>query len=168
MTPETLSAQLRGGSGPDLTRRRGVVALSLAAIGSLAPVALYQMGVIKHVPEPSLPYVNADAVDAAPEAYQLLAMPDAVLGIGSYAATMALAAMGGQGRAKEQPWIPLALAAKAAVDTVNAARLAWDQWSKHRAFCSWCMLSALATWAYLPLVVPEALKALRQLRTDAL
>ncbi|MGD9889839.1 MAG: vitamin K epoxide reductase family protein [Dehalococcoidia bacterium] len=163
MTPEELSAQLRGVSEPDLTRRRGVVVLSLAAIAALTPVALYQMGLLKHLPEPPLPRLNADEVDAAPEAYKLLSMPDAVLGIGSYAATMALAAMGGADRAHTQPWIPLLLAGKALVDTANAGRLSWDQWAKHRAFCFWCMLAAVATWGSLPLVVPEARRAWRHL-----
>ncbi len=163
MKPEQLSEELRRGKGGDLTRRRGVTALTLTAMGALGVVTLYQMGLLKHVPEPPLPGLDADAVDAAPEAYQLLSMPDGVLGIGSYAVTMALAAMGGSDRAKEQPWIPLALAAKAVVDSGNAARLSWDQWSKHRAFCSWCMVAAVATWASLPLVVPEARSALRHL-----
>ncbi len=38
-------------------------------------------------------------------------MGDAFIGLGSYAATMGLAAMGAKDRAKTQPWIPLALAA---------------------------------------------------------
>ncbi len=127
-------------------------------------VSLYQMGLLKHVPEPPLPGLNADAVDASAEAYRFLAMPDGVLGIGSYAVTLALAAMGGTDRAREQPWIPLALAAKALADSAQATRLTWTQWSKHRAFCSWCLLAGVATWASLPLVVPEARTAWRHLR----
>ncbi len=150
-----------------MTRRRGVTALSLTAVGALGVVSLYQMGLLKHVPEPPLPGLNADAVDASAEAYRFLAMPDGVLGIGSYAVTLALAAMGGTDRAREQPWIPLALAAKALVDSGQATRLTWTQWSKHRAFCSWCLLAAIATWTSLPLVIPEARAAWRHLRGTA-
>ncbi len=40
---------------------------------------------------------------------------------------MGLAAIGGKNRVKEQPWIPLALAAKAGADALQAAKLTYDQ-----------------------------------------
>jgi len=98
-------------------------------------IALYQLGLIRHLPDPPLPMMNADRVDGSAEAYERFRMPDAVLGFGSYAVTMALAAMGGTRRARETPWIPLALAAKIAFDASNAGKLSVDQWTKHRAFC---------------------------------
>lgn len=47
------------------------------------PIALYQMGIIRHLPELPLPRLNADVVDAASEAHAILATPDALLGLGS-------------------------------------------------------------------------------------
>jgi len=157
-----LSHELRILSTRDLARRRGVVALCAVASTSMSIIALYQMGLIKHLPEPPLPMMNADKVDASAEAYEKFSMPDAVLGLGSYAATMGLAAMGGSDRARRDPWIPLALAAKVAFDMVNAGKLTVDQWTKHRAFCFWCLLAATATFAMVPLVVPEALQAINR------
>jgi short-subunit dehydrogenase/uncharacterized membrane protein len=157
----TLSEQLRKRSTADLRRRRGVVGLSLVASASMGLIALYQMGMIKHLPEPPLPMLNADKVDASAEAYEKFNMPDAVLGFGSYAATMELAAMAGPDRAKDAPWIPLALAAKVAFDVANAAKLSVDQWTNHRAFCFWCLIAATATFATAPLVIPEAVAAAR-------
>jgi hypothetical protein len=159
--PSQLSRELRTATTPDLRRRRGIVGLSLVASASMGVIALYQTGLIKHLPEPPLRMLNADKVDASDEAYGKLATPDAVLGIGSYAATMALAAAGGTNRARATPWIPLALAAKIAFDVANAAKLSVDQWTKHRAFCFWCLLAAAATFAMAPLAIPEALAAAR-------
>jgi len=122
----------------------------------MALISLYQMGIIEHLPEPPLPHFDADKVDAAAEAYAKLSTPDAVIGLGNYAATLGLAAMGGQDRATERPWIPLALAAKVAFDAVQAGKLSVDQWTEHRAFCFWCLLAAGSTFAAVPLVVPEA------------
>jgi hypothetical protein len=65
---------------------------------------------------------------------------------------------------RERPWLPLALAGKVAFDVLQAAKLTRDQWAKHRAFCSWCLLAAGATLAMAPLVVPEARAALGALR----
>ncbi|MGI8854139.1 MAG: vitamin K epoxide reductase family protein [Thermomicrobiales bacterium] len=163
IAPEALSDELRNGSGDALARRRGVVGLSLVAAGSMGLIALYQMGIIKHLPEPPLPRLDADAVDASAEAYSRFATPDGILGLGSYAVTMGLAAMGGQDRARTMPWAPIALAAKVAFDTYQAGRLSVDQATKHNAFCFWCLLSAASTFATVPLVIPEARAAIRHL-----
>ena len=83
MKAATLSRALRHASDPFLARRRAIAALSLTAIGAMGLISLYQLGLIRHLPEPPLPYFDADKVDAAPEADQYLAMPDGVLGLGS-------------------------------------------------------------------------------------
>jgi uncharacterized membrane protein len=163
MKAKELSVQLRQGTGDFLPQRRGIVGLSLIAIGSMGLITLYQMGLIKHLPEPPLPRLDADKVDASAEAYSRFSTPDGVLGIGNYAMTMGLAAMGGKDRAKEQPWIPLALAAKVGFDTSQAVRLFVDQLTKQKAFCSWCLLAAGTTLATIPLVIPETVAAIRQL-----
>lgn len=159
------SRELRLGSDGRLRERRTAAALTLVSIGSMSVIALYQMGLIRHLPSPPLAWFDADAVDASEEAYEILRMPDAVLGLNSYAMTFALVAMGGEDRARAAPWIPLALAAKAAADASQAARLTRDQWARHRAFCSWCLLSAGATFATLAAVLPEAREAWRAWRT---
>ncbi len=163
MRPEELSRQLRQGSSRFLRHRRGTVGLLLAAIGSLGVVSLYQVGIIRRVPEPPLPYLDADGVDAAPEAYEVLNMPDALLGIASYALTAALAAAGGEDRATDRPWIPLSLTAKVAFDVAQAGKLTLEQWTRHRAFCLWCLVAAGASFATAPLIIPEARAALREL-----
>lgn len=163
MTPQQLSEELRHGEGEHLTNRRGVVCLSLAAAATMGLIAAYQMGIIRHLPEPPLPKMDADKVDASDEAYEKLDTPDALLGLTSYAATATLAAMGGKDRAKSRPWIPLALAGKVALDVSQAAKLTWDQWARHKAFCFWCLLAAGATFATVPLVLSEARAAIREL-----
>jgi hypothetical protein len=135
----------------------------MIASASMGFIALYQTGVIKRLPDPPLPLMNAEKINGSPQAYERFAVPDAILGLGSYAATMGLAAMGGKDRASELPLIPLALAAKVAFDIANAAKLTVDQWTKHRAFCLWCLIAASATFAMAPLVVPEAKAAARTL-----
>lgn len=71
--------------------------------------------------------------------------------------------MGPADRATRQPWIPLVWAAKAGADAVLSAKLTFDQASRYRAFCLWCLLAAGATFATLPLAIPEARAAARHL-----
>ena len=161
--PSMLSRQLRRSRSPRLRRRRGIVGLGLLAAGSMGVITLYQMGLIRHLPEPPLPGFDGDRVDASDEAYSHFEMPDAPIGLLSYAVTIALAASGSADRSRTRPWLPIALAAKAAIDALQAGKLTWDQWAKHRAFCSWCLLAAGATFAALPLTIPEARDAIDRL-----
>jgi len=126
-------------------------------------VALYQLGLIRRLPDPPLPEFNSARVVGSDEAYALLETPDAVLGLGSFAITLGLAAAGGADREIERPWLPLALGAKLAFDAVQAASRARSQWPKHGVLCSWCLLAAGATFVALPLALPETASALRRL-----
>jgi hypothetical protein len=162
--PEQLGREVRSATGELITRRRQVVALDLLATACMGVIALYQIGAIRHVPEPGLPGLDADKVDGSAEAYGLLSVGDAFLGFVSYGVTMLLAAMGGAKRHESHPYVPLAMAGKAVVDAAQAARLTVDQWRLHRAFCSWCLAAAAATFMVVPLVVPEARAAVRRLR----
>lgn len=161
---EKLSSELRSDTSRTMKHRRVIVGLSSLAMASLGVVAAYQVGIIKHIPEPPLPNLDADKVDSSAEAYQQLSSPDAFIGIVSYAVTMMLAAMGGPQRAQHHPFVPLGLAAKIGFDVVGAGKLTVDQWTKHEAFCTWCMLASVATFATAPFAVSEAKEALHTLR----
>jgi hypothetical protein len=163
MNPEELSRQLRRGTSESLARRRKIAGLALTAAGSMGVISLYQLGIIGHLPDPPLPGFDSDKVDAAPDAYSWFQTPDGPIGLGSYAVTLGLAAMGGENRAEEKPLIPLALALKVALDALQAGKLTVDQVAKHRALCVWCLIAAGATFAAVPLVIPEARAALRQI-----
>ena len=153
---EAVSDDLRRGDDEWLARRRRVAALSLSAMGSMAVVTAYQMGLIRRPPEPRVRPLDAEKVDASGEAYQLLKTPDAALGLASYAVTLVLAGMGDRNRARQRPWVPLALAAKVGIDALGTSFLAVEQASKHRRFCSWCLAGTVASVAMVPQVVPEA------------
>ena len=160
-TARKLSEDLRHGRGEFLAQRRWAALLSLTTISSMMLITLYQFGILKHLPEPPLPKLDADKVNGSEQAYSMLALPDAVLGLGSYAATLGLVAMGGHERARTHPWMPLALAGKVLVDAIQTGKLTRDSWVKHRAFSIYSLVAAAATLATLPLVAPEAAAAFR-------
>ena len=161
---DRVSNELRTESSATLRQRRLIVALSLVAGGSMGLITLYQMGIIDHLPEPPLGRLDADRVDASGEAYNLFKTPDAALGLGSYAVTLALAAAGGADRARTQPMLPVVLATKVAFDALGAIFLTVEQGSKHRKFCSWCLVASAASLAMVPAVVPETRQAWKTMR----
>lgn len=162
---EEVSDALRRGSGEFLDRRRRMAWLQIGAGGTLGVVALYQFGLLKSVPEPSLPGLDADRVDASGEAYSFLNTPDSTLGMAGAGVSLVLAGMGGAKRHEEQPWIPLLLLAKSLVDAAGGLYLTAEQVTKHKRICSWCTASALLLIAAVPTAVPEARAAWRALRS---
>ena len=162
---ERVSDDLRRGRGDHLSQRRAIAGLDLLATLALGVVGAYQFGLLKRVPEPSLPGLGADAVDASAEAYEMLRTPDSAIGLASAAVTLVLAGMGDRDRARDMPLVPLALAAKAALDAAGGAYLFAEQVTKHKKVCSWCTVAALAQIATVPLALPEARTAWRRLRS---
>ena len=166
---EAVSDALRRGSGGFLEQRRRMALLQTASAAALAIVGLYQFGVLRSVPEPPLPGLGADAVDAAGQAYVLGMTPDSALGIASAGVSLVLAGMGSEKRYREQPWVPLALLAKSVLDATSGGYLLAEQVTKHKRICSWCTASAALLVATVPTALPEARaawKAWRSTRSD--
>jgi len=124
-------------------------------------VASFQLGLVRHLPDPPLPGFDSEKVAGSAEARALLGIPDAILGLGSYALTFGLAMIGEGDRTASRPWPSLALAAKVSIDAAYAGRKALGQWPRHRALCSWCLVAAGASLASVPLAVPDAIERLR-------
>lgn len=70
---ERVSDDLRRGASVHLTRRRRQTALLLGATAAMGVISLYQTGILRRLPDPPLPGVDSDSVDASGEAYGLCA-----------------------------------------------------------------------------------------------
>jgi uncharacterized membrane protein len=158
--PEELRHELRSGDSGDLRRRRWIIGLSLAGIATMTPVALLQMGMVKHLPDPPLDGFDSDRVNTSKAAYAL-GLPDGTLAVGGYATNIPFAAFGGDDRAQSQPYAPLAAAAKAAIEAAGAAFYFYQMPAKEKAWCGYCIAGALISFAILALTIPEARRAKR-------
>ena len=161
--PAQLSRELREGSSPDLKRRRAGVALSFGGIFIGAVVGAYQTGLLKRLPD-VLPgkLFDAEKVDASDYAYKRMQTPDAMLMIVTYGVTAALSAAGGKDRARDNPALAIAAAAKAGYDLATALKLGQEEWQDNQALCSWCQIATLISAATFALAIPEALRASKQ------
>lgn len=159
--PRQLSEALRNSCGPEMRNRRWIAGLSLLSSAVMGAIGLFQLGIIRAIPEPPWPGFDAEKVNGSPQAYSILKTPDALLGAVSYAATACLAGASDPDRARTAPWIPLAMGAKLATDAALAAKLTADQWTRYRAFCLWCLVASGATFAAAALGIPEVLSAAR-------
>ena len=163
MNPTQLSRELREGQSPDLTNRRWIIGLSLLGTVAGQVVTMYQTGIIKRLPDPPLPYVDSNKVNASDYAYKRFDTPDAVLMIITYGLTAWLASAGGKDRAEKQPWLPIALGLKTMADTATNIQLAKEEWAENKAFCAYCQTASALSIASMALAVPEMMKAARKL-----
>lgn len=166
-SPTELSRQLRTGTSEDLQRRRWIVGLSLLGVAAGQVVTLFQTGIIKRLPDPPMDVFDSTKVDASEYAYKRGNMPDAPAMIGTYALTSALASMGGENRATEQPWIPIAMTAKIAGDIATNAVLLKEEWQGNEKLCFYCQTATVVSLVSLALALPETLRAVDRLRNKA-
>ena len=164
MDAARLRDDLRHGAGGFLTQRRTISGLSLVAIGAMGLISAYQLGLLRRLPQPRSRWLDSNRVDGSEEAYKRLNVPDATLGVASYATTLVLTAMGGKERTQRRPWVALALAGKIGFDVAQSLRMIVVQWRQFRSFCGWCLLSAVATFVSAGLTVPEAKAAIETVR----
>lgn len=164
MDPTRLSQYLRKGDDPELRRRRWVIGLSVLGTTAGQLVALYQTGIIRHLPDPpSGGLFDSDRVDASEYAYSRFSSPDAPLMIITYGVTAWLAGAGGPDRPRNAPWLPIAMAAKTLYDAATTVKLAREEWQENRAFCAYCQTATLASFASVAFALPEAVRATRHL-----
>lgn len=163
MNPRQLSHELRNVNTPDLTRRRWIIALQAAGaiIGQI--VALYQTGIIRHLPDPPIPLFNSDKVDASTYAYKRLDTPDGLMMVTTFAISAWLAGVGGKDRAEKQPLLPVLLLAKLLFDSATTIQLAQEEWAENKALCFYCQTASLFTYISVLLAIPEALRGLANL-----
>ena len=161
-TVSRLRKELLEAEGGDLWRRRAIAALSALGAVDFSIISLYQIGLVKHLPDPPLDIFDSDRVNAAKDAYRM-GFPDGPLGMLSYAAGVWLASIGGANRAEKTLVWPILLAAKAAADAAGAAYYLRNMVAVQRKACGYCLLGAAVNFAVLGLSLPEAWRAGRRL-----
>ncbi|MDX2137386.1 MAG: vitamin K epoxide reductase family protein [Chloroflexota bacterium] len=166
MNPTQLSHELRNETTPDLTRRRWIVGLSIVGAMAAKLVSLYQVGILRNLPDPPIEVFDSARVDAAPYAYSRLNAPDGPLMLISYGATALLASMGGKERARRTPLVPLLMTLKIAGDVVLALQLAREEWRDTKALCFYCQIATVASLVSLGLALPETVRAIQTVRDD--
>ena len=117
----------------------GVVAGSVAALGTLVPVALYQLGAVKHLPDPPLEFFDSETLTMSRMAHPL-GVPDSLPGLASYSTTLMLALLAGRSERARRllAWKLVGDGAFAVFNTARSVR-------RFGRLCSWCTGTALCT-----------------------
>ncbi len=134
--------------------RGAAVAAAAAALATLVPVALYQLHATEKLPDPPGSWFDSPRITMSKTAHPL-GIPDSLLGLGSYAATLALLLA-----ARRSPLARKLLQAKLIADAGAAGFNVVRQVVSFRKLCSWCTGTALAT----SVLVPAGLRYAKELR----
>lgn len=94
-------------------------------------------------------------------------IPNAAVGVVGYAAMGALTLWAGDRAPERRPWPLLGLAATSASAFVASVFLTWEQAAKVKAWCFWCISSAVINLLILPVALKEGWLAARSLRPAA-
>ena len=161
--PDVLRRDLREGRATAMRLRRAIVGASLLGTACMAVTTLYQMGSVRHLPDPPLRGFDSDRVNASDTAYGM-GMPDSPLGLLAHAVAIAFAARGGADRARRSPWLPIAATAAAAPAAAVATRfLTHEMPVMERAWCPWCIVDGLTHLAVFALTLFECRRAVEVL-----
>lgn len=110
-----------------------------AALATLVPVALHQLGALDHLPDPPGTIFESDRITESAMAHPF-GVPDSLLGLASYGTTLALIL-----KSRSCGVAPTLLAGKLVLDGSAAAFNATRQVTRFGRVCSWCTGTALAT-----------------------
>ena len=117
---------------------RLVIGSCCVALATLAPVALYQAGILPRLPDPPLRVFDSQRITTSGEGHPF-GIPDGWLGLASFGATLVLAILARRHRTAKK-----LLGAKLTLDASAAAFNATRQVVSFGKLCSWCTGTALA------------------------
>lgn len=119
--------------------QRLVLIANAAAIATLVPVVLHQLGAVRHLPDPPGRLFDSDGITESKMAHPL-GVPDGLLGLASYGTTLFLALTASRLKCGGRM-----LGAKLLLDGGVAGFNATRQVARFGKLCSWCMGTVVAT-----------------------
>jgi uncharacterized membrane protein len=152
MNVSAIREELRDGRSPLLRHRRRLATLAAVGAVDFAIISLYQLGVIRHLPDPPGRIFDSDKVNASTSAYRF-GLPDGPLGLASYAAILVLAGAGGAENTGRRPIFDALLAAAVGAGVVGAASYLYEMVRKQQRACAYCLTGAAVNFAMVPAAV---------------
>lgn len=146
----------------DTSNKRRKWIIGISTVGAIAGnlVSMYQNNIIKKS-KPSVLSAVADKVEEVTS--NKVEIPDAAVNLINYALTAWLARSGGKKRAKNHPFIPIAMGVKTIADSVVALEMAREDWEKNHKVGTYPQVAAVASLSAAAVAVPEMVTGVQQL-----
>lgn len=139
--------KIREDNSADTEDRRKVAALAAAGLADFSLISLLQIGYLKKLPDIPGDVFDTMEVNTSKEAV-IMGMPDGVISLGAYAATMFLA-MAGSRFKKRSRLLDLALGGIVLGQAVGAAQYLYKMAFVQKKVCIYCLTGAAINLASL-------------------
>lgn len=151
---------LRNGISKSLKRRRKIITLSAVGLIDFSIISLYQVGVIKKLPDLPGKIFDSNKVNASEDAY-MMGVPDGPVSAGLYTLNMILAAYGGGEKAGRPMWSDILLSGVALANAGGAVYYLKNMITKQKKACPYCILGAGLNFAIVPYAFQELKSSLQ-------
>lgn len=158
MDVEAIRDALREGNSPSLRRRRWLGRLSALGLADFGLISLYQLGAIRHLPDPPGKLFDSDRVIASEEGYRF-GVPDGPVALTLHALTLILASAGGSRRSGRPRILDVMLGGVVLAGAVGAAAYLANMIRVQKRACAYCLAGAAINFAMVPLALPDLVEA---------
>ena len=144
---KTIINNIREDSTEATEYRRQIAALSALGLLDFSLISLFQLGFIRHMPDLPGKVFDTEQVNSSKDAV-LLGLPDGVISLGSYAATMLLATAATRYR-KPSRLLDVAMAGVVVGQAAGAAQYLYKMAFVQKKICIYCVAGAAINFASL-------------------
>lgn len=128
-------------------KRRDIGLLSAIGLLDFVPISLYQLGVIRHLPDLPGKLFDSDYVNASDEA-KVAGLPDGPVSLLMYAANLVLVA-GALKKKKKRNFFDYLLAGNSLGQAAGGAYYLYNMATEQKKICPYCVVGALINFATL-------------------
>lgn len=139
--------KIRGIKGEKAQNRRQIALLSVIGLLDFVPISLYQLGIIKHLPDLPGKIFDSDKVNASREA-QIVGLPDGTVSLLMYAANLVLAGAAIKKKTRKNIF-DYFLAANSLGQAAGGAFYLFNMIKVQKKICPYCVTGAFLNFATL-------------------
>ncbi len=162
MNIDAIRKQLRSGKSPSLQRRRKIALLSAIGLVDFSMISLYQVGVIKHMPDPPGKIFDSDKANGSHKAYAA-GVPDGPITLVAFGMNILLASAGGSRKSGRHPIFDVLLGALVTGTALGSINYMYNMITVQEKACPYCMVGALLNFVMVPYALPDAKNSLKKL-----
>jgi uncharacterized membrane protein len=162
MNIDAIRQALLKGNSPSLKRRRKIALLSVFGILDFCLISLYQLGIIKAMPDPPGKIFDSAKANGSRDAYQFGA-PDGPISLLMYAGNILLASALGSRKSGRPPVFDLLLGGLIAGSALGSVNYMYSMIFKQQKACPYCITGAALNFAMIPYVYPEVKASLQEM-----
>lgn len=162
MNINAIRSQLRHGKSKSLQRKRKIALLSVIGMVDFGIISLYQLGVIRHLPDLPGKVFDSDKANASHKAYAM-GVPDGPVSAALYGLNLVLASAGGSRKSNRHPVFDVLLGGVVAGSALASISYMYNMVTRQEVACPYCITGAAINFAMVPYVLPEVKKSWRKL-----